>query len=272
MANTRLIMNDGHSIPQLGFGVYQSAPGEETRKATLEALRVGYRHLDTAQAYRNEKDVGDAIKESGLSRSEIFVTTKIANPNQGYQGTKTSLDRSLARFGYDYFDLVLIHFPVTGRRAETWQALIEAKQAGKARSIGVSNYTLRHLEELLRTSETKPAVNQVEMSPFLFQRPLLEICHANAIIVEAYSPLTQGRKLHHPVLVEVAKTLGKTPAQVMLRWALQHRMVVLPKSVTPSRIAENAAIFDFEIPAAAMHVLDGLDEGFRTCWDPSDVP
>lgn len=266
------MMNDGRTIPQLGFGVYQSKPGEETMSATMEALRVGYRHVDTAQFYRNEKDVGEALRRSGLKREDVFVTTKIANPNQGYDATLKSLDRSLEQFGFDSFDLVLVHFPVTGRRQETWKALIEARAAGKAKSIGVSNYTIRHLQELRQQSDVLPAVNQVELSPFCYQKALIDHCHAQKIVVQAYSPLTQGQKLSHPAIVAVAKRLGKTPAQILLRWAVQHDLVVLPKSVTPARIAENAAIFDFEIGADDMQKLDALDENFRTCWDPTNTP
>jgi diketogulonate reductase-like aldo/keto reductase len=272
VANPRISMNDGRSLPALGFGVYQSAPGQETRGATLHALKSGYRHLDTAQAYRNEKDVGAALRESGLPRADVFVTTKIATANTGYELTKKSLDRSLQQFGGDYFDLVLIHFPVTGRRLDTWRALVEAQREGKARSIGVSNFTVRHLEELLATTDVRPAVNQVELSPFLQQRELRAFCARHDIVVEAYSPLTQGKRLGHPTLVEVAQRVGRTPAQTMLRWALQHQLVVLPKSVTPARIEENAAIFDFELPPAELQRLDGLEEGLRVCWDPTDVP
>jgi diketogulonate reductase-like aldo/keto reductase len=265
-------LNDGRSIPQLGFGVYQTSPGEQAQNAVREALKVGYRHIDTAQFYRNEKDVGEAVRSSGLKRDEVFVTTKIANPNQGLEKTKFSLDKSLQQAGFDFFDLVLVHFPVTGKRLDTWRALIEMKKEGKAESIGVSNFTVRHLEELLAASDVVPAVNQVEFNPFCHQRELLVFCEKHGIKIQAYAPLTQGQRLAHPAITAVATKLKRTPGQVMLRWAVQHGLVVLPKSVTPSRIAENAAIFDFEIPASDMQALDALDENLRTCWDPSDVP
>ena len=271
MANS-LSMNDQRAIPQLGFGVYQASPGEESKGAVLEALRQGYRHIDTAQFYRNEKDVGAAVRESGIARADVFVTTKIANPNQGYESTKKSFERSLQQAGFDYYDLVLVHFPVTARRKDTWRALSELRAEGKAKSIGVSNYTIRHLLELFDQSEVLPAVNQVELSPFCHQKELLAFCEKHKVVVEAYSPLTQARKLADPTIAGVAKKLGKTPAQILLRWAVQHRLVVLPKSVTPARIKENAAIFDFHIADDDMARLDQLDENFRTCWDPSDVP
>lgn len=265
-------LNDGATLPVLGLGVYQTRPGESTVRACLAALHAGYRHIDTAQAYGNERDVGTAIRESGLPRSDVFVTTKIANGNQGTATTRSSLERSLAQFGYGYFDLVLVHFPVSGRRAATWRALIEARRAGLARSIGVSNYTVRHLAALLAESDVVPAVNQVELSPFCGQAALRAYCAQHAIVVEAYGPLTQGEKLRDRRLVGIAQRVGRTPAQVLLRWGVQHGLVVLPKSVTPARIAENAALFDFELGPAEMAVLDALDENFRTCWDPTDVP
>jgi len=264
-------MNDGRSIPQLGFGVYQLAPGEETANAVSEALKAGYRHIDTAQFYRNEADVAQAIRSGEVRRDEIFVTTKLSNPNQGYESAKRSLARSLAA-GFAYFDLFLIHFPVTAKRADSWRALLELKEQGLCKSVGVSNYTIRHLQELLDSSPVKPAVNQVEISPFLPQKELREFCAKHEIVVEAYSPLTQGKKLGHPAIVAAAQKAGKTPAQVMLRWCVQHDLVVLPKSATPERIIENAAIFDFELDADTMSVLDGLDENLRNSWDPTDVP
>ena len=270
-ANPVLRLNDGASIPVLGLGVYQTRPGEATVAACLEALRVGYRHIDTAQAYGNERDVGAAIQRNGLPRSDVFVTTKIANGNHGTAATRTSLERSLKQFGYDYFDLVLVHFPVPGRRSETWRALVQAQRAGLARSIGVSNYTVRHLSALLAESDVVPAVNQVELSPFCSQAALRTFCAQHAIVVEAYSPLTQGLKLRDVELVEIAHRLHRTPAQILLRWGVQQGLVLLPKSVTPARIAENAALFDFELGPAELDVLDALDENFRTCWDPTDV-
>ncbi|CAN98513.1 putative 2,5-didehydrogluconate reductase [Sorangium cellulosum So ce56] len=268
----RLQMIDGHYIPQLGLGVYQSAPGAETEGAVLEALRLGYRHVDTAQFYGNEADVGSALRKSGLGRDAVFVTTKIANFNQGRDTTLRSLERSLKEAAFDAYDLVLIHFPVTGKRSDTWRALVDAQKQGLAKSIGVSNYTVRHLEELLDESAVVPAINQVELSPFLGQAELRAFCAKHRILVQAYSPLTQGVKLRHKVIVSAAAKAGRTPAQVMLRWAVQHGLIVLPKSVTPARIAENGAIFDFALDADTMRTLDGLDAGFRVSWDPTDVP
>ena len=259
-------------MPQLGFGVYQTSPGEDTRGAVLEAFKVGYRHIDTAQFYRNEKDVGDAVRKSGLKRDEVFITTKISNPNQGLEKAKFSLDKSLKDAGFDYFDMLLVHFPVTGKRLDTWRAIIEMRKQGKTESIGVSNFTVRHLEELLAASDVVPAVNQVEFNPFCNQTELLAFCEKHGIKVQAYAPLTQGQRLAHPAIVSVAEKLARTPAQVMLRWAVQHGLTVLPKSVTPARIAENAAIFDFEIAASDMQALDAVGENLRTSWDPTEVP
>ncbi|WP_437589183.1 aldo/keto reductase [Sorangium sp. So ce1000] len=267
----RLQMIDGRHIPQLGLGVYQATPGAETEGAVVEALRLGYRHVDTAQFYRNEADIGSALRKSGLERDAVFITTKIANWNQGRDKTLRSLEGSLKEAALDAYDLVLIHFPVTGRRSDTWRVLVDAQKQGLAKSIGVSNYTVRHLEELLGESAVVPAINQVELSPFLVQAELRAFCAKHRILVQAYSPLTQGVKLGHKDIVAAAKKAGRTPAQVMLRWAVQHGLIVLPKSVTPARIAENGAIFDFTLDADTMRTLDGLDCGFRASWDPTHV-
>lgn len=265
-------LRSGVAMPVLGLGVYQSRPGRETRDAVAHALEVGYRHIDTARFYSNEADVGTAIERSGLSREDVFVTTKLANPDHGYDSARRALDRSLLQLGSEYVDLYLVHWPVAGLRKDSWRALVEAKKAGKARAIGVSNYTIRHLEELASTSDVLPDVNQVELSPFLYQRALIEHCQALGIVVEAYSPLTQGRRLGHPAIVETAAKHGKTAAQVMIRWALQHQLVVIPKSVKRARIEENADVFDFELDRDDLALLDGLNEDLHTCWDPTNAP
>jgi diketogulonate reductase-like aldo/keto reductase len=266
-----LELNNGVSIPIIGLGVYQTAVGGETERAVRDALELGYRHIDTAKAYENERDVGRAVKESGVPREDIFITTKLWNTDHGYDSTKKAFDESRRQLGLDYIDLYLIHWPVEGLRSESWRAMVELLERGDCRSIGVSNYTIGHLEELLASSPVVPAVNQVEFSPFLYQRDLLRFCAEKGIQLEAYSPLTQGKKLKHPVLLALAGKYGKTPAQVLIRWAIEHELVVIPKSARRARIEENADVFDFHISPDDLAELDGLDEGFRTCWDPTNV-
>lgn len=263
-------LHDGHAMPWLGLGVWQ-APRGEAYDAVRAALDVGYRHVDTAKIYGNEREVGRAVRESGVPREEIFVTTKLWNADHGHARAKKACEASLGALGLDYVDLYLIHFPMP-ERTESWRALVELQREGKCRSIGVSNFTVRHLEGLLAASDVVPAVNQVEMHPFLHQRALLELCAARRIQVEAYSPLVRGERMDHPVVQRVAGAVGKTAAQVLLRWGLQRGMVVIPKSVRRERIAENAGALDFTLDGAAMAELDALDEGLRTCWDPTDAP
>lgn len=270
--NSKVKLNNGSEMPLFGLGVYQSYKGEETRKAVLDSLEAGYRHIDTAKFYQNEKDVGNAIKESGIPRSEIFVTTKLWNSDHGYDLTLKAFEKSLEQLDLGYIDLYLVHWPVTGLRNETWKAMEKIMESGKCKSIGVSNYTIKHLKELLDFANIVPAVNQVEFSPYLYQKELLDFCNKNSIQLEAYSPLTQGEKLKEKVLVDISKKYNKTTAQLILRWALQHNIVIIPKSVTKSRIIENANIFDFNISDEDMNKLDLLNENFRTCWDPSNNP
>ena len=265
-------LHNGVEIPLLGLGVYQAASGRETETAVRTALDVGYRHIDTASAYDNERDVGRAIQASDIPREEIFVTTKLWNADHGYDETIRAFDASRKRLATEYVDLYLIHWPVEGRRGESWRAMEHLLESGACRAIGVSNYTSKHLEELLASSAIVPAANQVEFSPFLYQRQLLEFCNRHRIQVEAYSPLIQGKRLNHPVLAAMAKRYGKTAAQILIRWAIEHRLVVIPKSVHRHRIEENAAVFDFRIEPEDVAQLDSLDEGFRTCWDPTNAP
>lgn len=262
----RIKLNDGHEIPQLGFGVWKAGAGE-CYKAVRAALDAGYRHIDTARIYGNEEDVGRAIRESGLPRSEIYVTTKLWNTDQAR--AETAFAGSLERLGLDYIDLYLIHFPVTKSRAAAWQALEQIHASGKARSIGVSNYMPKHLDELLATAKVKPVVNQIELHPWLSQTELKTYCESRGIRIEAYSPLAHGQKVEDVSLKPLAERYGKSVAQILLRWSIQKGNVVLVKSVSPSRIAENFAIFDFEIAAQDMATLDSMNENLRTCWDPS---
>lgn len=256
----------------LGLGVYQSRPGAETREAVKAALAAGYRHVDTARVYGNERDVGAALHESGVPRDEVFVTTKLWNADHGHDATLKACDQSLARLGLEHVDLYLVHWPVEGLRRDTWRAMEKLLADGKARAIGVSNYTIRHLDELAGTARSLPSVNQVELHPFLFQRALLERCRALGIQVEAYAPLVKAQRMDHPVVARVARRHGKTPAQVLVRWGLEHGLVTIPKSVRPERIRENAQVFDFALDAEDLAALDGLDEGLRTSWDPTDAP
>ena len=270
--NHAVELRTGALMPRLGLGVFRSPAGEATRKAVRAALEVGYRHVDTEAIYRNEKDVGEAIRQGGVPRSEIFVTTKLWNSDQGFDAALRACDASLARLGMSYVDLYLIHWPVPGLRRDSWRALERLHEDGRARAIGVSNFMVAHLEELAAGAQIPPAVNQIEISPFLQQRDVREWCAAQGVVVEAYSPLTKGVRLGHPVLGEFARRSGKTPAQVLLRWGLQHDLVVLPKSVRPERIRENAAIFDFALDEESMAALDGLEEGLATGWDPRGQP
>jgi diketogulonate reductase-like aldo/keto reductase len=271
MTSTRKL-NSGTEIPMLGLGVFQTPPGRVTQKAVKYALKVGYRHIDTASLYGNEEDVGRGVRDSGVPREEVFVTTKLWNSDHGYDSAMSACDTSLRRLGLGYIDLYLIHWPVPELRSETWKALVELKRRGSCRAIGVSNYTVRHLQELLDSSEVTPAVDQVEFNPFLYQKELLRFCDSKGIQLEAYSPLTRGHKLHHPLVLEVAQRYSKSPAQVMIRWGLQQGLVVIPKSTRPERIKENSEVFDFGISSADMSRLDSLSQGLRTVWDPTEEP
>lgn len=261
-------LNSGARIPQVGLGVWQA--GGATKKAVAAALSAGYRHIDTAAVYGNEAPVGAAIAESGIARSEVFVTTKLWNQNQGYDAALKAFDTSLQRLRLDYVDLYLIHWPVPGLRLESWRALEQLFAGKRARSIGVSNFLVPHLEELTGSAKVLPAANQIELTPFLQRTETVELCKKLGIRLEAYSPLTRGQRLDHAVVVGIAERLQRTPAQVLLRWGLQKGFVVLPKSVRPERIVENAAVFDFELDDASMAHLDTLEEGLVTGWDPSN--
>ncbi len=265
-------LRGGVEMPVLGLGVYQSRPGAETREAVRTALQLGYRHVDTARAYGNEPDVARGIAESGVPREEVFLTTKLWNSDHGYDATLRACDASLARLETGWVDLYLVHWPVQGLRHETWRAMERLLAQGKARAIGVSNYTIRHLEELLARANEPPSVNQVELHPFLAQRELAEWCERQAIAVEAYAPLAKARRMDHPVLLRVAAKHGRTPAQVLLRWSLEHGHVAIPKSVRAERIRENADVFGFALDPDDLAALDALDEGYRTSWDPTDAP
>lgn len=268
LSSARLPLNVGTSIPQVGLGVWQTPRGEVTRRAVRTALQLGYRHVDTARIYGNEADVGAGLRASGVPRAEVFVTTKLWNDDQGYDSTLRAFDASLDRLGLDYVDLYLLHWPVAGKRLDSWKALERLHSEKRARAIGVSNFMSRHLDELMTSATVLPAVNQIEVSPFLQQRETRAFCRRQGIVVEAYSPLTRGQRLDHPVVMATAARARRSAAQVLLRWALQHGLVVLPKSSHEARIRENAALFDFTLDAEAMTALDACEEGLVTGWDP----
>ncbi|OQM26866.1 aldo/keto reductase [Leptospira interrogans] len=266
-----IMLNNGISMPILGLGVWKTKSGKECKEAVLNALEAGYRHIDTARIYDNEVDVGQAIRESRIPRKEIFITTKLWNADQGSDKTRKALENSLDRLGIDFVDLYLIHFPVTSKRMDSWKELEKLYHDKLCKAIGVSNYTIIHLTELLKNSQITPAVNQVEFHPFLNQIHLLEYCKKHKIQLEAYSPLAHGQKIEDPTIAKIAQKYDKTPAQILIRWAIEQKIVVIPKSIKKERIIENSKVFDFAISEEDMKILNSLDEDFRTCWDPSEV-
>lgn len=264
-------LNNGVPIPWLGLGVFKSPPGKETEQAVRWALEIGYRHVDTAAFYENEADVGRALRESGVPRDRVFITTKVWNTDQGYDRTLQAFDRSRKNLGVDIVDLYLVHWPVKGKYKETWRALETLLARGKIRAIGVSNFLVHHLEDLLKTAAVRPAVNQVEFHPFLVQKELLDFNARTGIRHEAWSPLTRGRNLEHPVIAGIAQKHGKTNAQVVLRWDLQLGVVTIPKSVHRERILENSRVFDFELDEQDMGRISGLDTGTRIGPNPDTI-
>lgn len=265
-------LRDGHEIPQVGLGLWQVKDAVGFSAVFQAAIDAGYRHFDTAQFYDNEDLLGTAIKQMGLNREELFITSKIKLPNFGEKRTARSVDESLAELQTGYIDLMLLHFPVTILRKNSWRALEDAKAAGRVRSIGVSNYTIKHLEEMKTYAREMPVVNQVELHVFLQQPELLDYCHEHGIVVEAYSPLAHGKRMKDKTIAAIAERHGKSYAQIMLRWAVENGLVVLPKSVTPERIRQNIDIFDFELYLEELQELTKLNRNLRTCWDPTHVP
>ena len=264
MSIPNIELNDGHSIPQLGFGVFQIDPAE-TERAVRVALEVGYRHIDTAEMYGNERGVGEAIGASGLDRGEVYVTSKLNNSFHEPDEARKAFDRTLSELGVDHVDLFLIHWPLPtlydGDYVSTWKTLEEFRADGRSRSIGVSNFQVEHLERLAAETDTVPAVNQIELHPYFQNREVRSYDEEHGIATEAWSPIAQGDVLDDPVVTEIAAKLGRTPAQVVLRWHVQRGNIVFPKSVTPDRIRENFEIFDFEIEPADLEQIDGLDRG-----------
>jgi diketogulonate reductase-like aldo/keto reductase len=262
-------LSDGETIPQLGFGVFQ-VPPEDTAEVVTRALLAGYRHIDTAAAYRNEAGVGQAIHAAGLQRDEVFITTKCFNDDHGHEQAKQALKASLERLEMDYVDLYLIHWPVPSRDRylETWQAFIELQQEGVVRSIGVSNFQPAHLERIIAETGVKPTVNQIELHPRFQQTGLRREHERHGIVTEAWSPLAQGQVLDDPTITDIAQAHDRTAGQVVLRWHLQIGNVVIPKSVTPERIIENFEVFDFHLSSAEIEAIDALDAGERIGPDP----
>lgn len=263
-------LHNGVKMPYFGLGVYKVEDGSEVIQTVKTALEVGYRAIDTAALYDNEEGVGQAIKESGIPREDIFITTKVWNTDQGYENTLKAFDTSMNKLGLDYLDLYLIHWPGKDKYVETWHALEKLYKEGRVRAIGVSNFHIHHLQTLMEQSDEKPVINQVELHPYLSQKELITFCQNEGIAVEAWSPLGRGRLLNDPTLVEIGKKYGKTAAQVTLRWHLQNEVIVIPKSVTPSRIKENAEIFDFELTEEEMKKIDSLNKNERTGKDPDE--
>jgi len=268
----RIPLKSGTGIPIIGFGTYKLEPGEQTRKAVAAAVQAGYRLIDTARMYGNEEDVGRAVLESGVPREELFITTKLQNRDHGRKKAVPAFLESDRALGLGYVDLFLLHWPVSNLRLESWKALEELYKEGLCRAIGVSNFTPRHLEELLSVCDVPPMVNQIELSPYLQQKELVGLCRSKGIVVEAYCPLTRGKKIRDPRLVKIAMEHDRTPAQVLIRYAIQKGTVPIPKSKDSARIVENSKVFDFELTAGEMAEMDGWDGGLRVSWDSTDVP
>jgi 2,5-diketo-D-gluconate reductase A len=267
-----ITLNNGVRIPQLGFGVFKVPPAE-TLQATRNALETGYRHIDTADMYGNESGVGEAVRQSGIPREEIFVTSKLNNPYHARDEALAAFDRTLEALGFEYLDLYLIHWPLPkiGDFVETWRAMEEIHRSGRAKAVGVSNFQTHHLQRLLDETEIVPAVNQIEIHPLLTQETVRNFDAEHGIVTEAWSPLAKGQVLDDPTVTAIAQRLGRTSAQVVIRWHLQRGDVVIPKSVTPARMRENLEVFDFELTEQDMTAITGLNRDVRTGDNPDHV-
>lgn len=263
-------LHNGVEMPWFGLGVFKVQEGSEVIDSVKAAINDGYKSIDTAAIYGNEEGVGQAIKESGAPREELFITTKVWNSEQGYDSTLAAFDESLSKLGLEYVDLYLIHWPVKGKYKDTWRALEKLYKDGRVRAIGVSNFHVHHLEDLLETAEIVPMVNQVEYHPHLAQLELREFCKQKGIQLEAWSPLKQGQLLDEPVITEIAEKHKKSPAQIILRWDLQNEVITIPKSIKEHRIIENADIFDFELSSEDMEKIDALNKNERVGADPDN--
>lgn len=256
------------SMPSIGLGVFQVPPGDPTRIAVEAALKTGYRLIDTAAFYQNEADVGEALKRSGVSRDEVFLTSKVWLDDQGYERTLRAFDRTLENLGVEVLDLYLIHWPVEDFHQESWRALVDLHKQGRCRAIGVSNYTETHLDQLAQVSDVVPAINQMEFHPFVYRESMLVRCREAGIQLQAYSPLVRAEKFRHPTVVALSKKYNKTPAQILLRWNLDHGVAVIPKTRHIARMRENLDVFDFELDPQSVKDLDALSCDFHVCWNP----
>jgi diketogulonate reductase-like aldo/keto reductase len=261
-------LSNNYKMPYFGLGTFQSNDGDEVRNAVLYALNAGYRLIDTASFYNNEKGVGEAIRESGIPREDIFVTTKVWNDDQGFDQTLKAYDKSLEKLGMDYVDLLLIHWPITGKYKETWRAFEKIYNEGRVKAIGISNFLEVHLDQLLPTAKVMPMVNQMEFHPYLIQQSLLDRCAKHNIVYQAWSPIMQGKVFEIDVLKEIGRKYGKNEVQVVLRWDLQPGVATIPKSVSKDRIEQNAEIFDFELADEDMNAINALDQNHRFGYDP----
>lgn len=267
-----VILNNGVSMPRFGLGTYEAKTGGEVEQAVRWAMELGYRSIDTASVYKNEDGVGRGLRESGIDREDVFLTTKVWNDDQGNQKTRQAIEQSLGRLGTDYVDLYLVHWPIPDLIESTWTAMEAIQRDGLAKAIGVSNFLVDHLERLLSFAEIPPAVNQIEFHPYLQQPQLVEFCREKQIQVEAWSPLMRARVLDVPELKQIGEKHGKSPAQVTLRWQLQLGLVTIPKSAHRERIEANAQIFDFELSEEDMQIINALDRNERTGPDPVTFP
>ncbi|SFB33157.1 Aldo/keto reductase [Lentibacillus halodurans] len=264
-------LNNGVKMPGFGLGVYKVEDGDVTVKSVTAALKHGYRSIDTASFYDNEKGVGQGIRESGVPREKIFVTSKVWNDEQGYESTLQAFETSLEKLGLDYLDLYLIHWPVKGKYKDTWKAMEKLYNEGKVRAIGVSNFHVHHLQDLFADSKVKPVIDQVEYHPHLTQEKLKAFCEEKDIQLEAWSPLKKGRLMDDPVIARLAEKYGKTPAQIILRWDVQNHVVTIPKSTHEHRIQENADIFDFDLTDDEMKLISNLNIDDRTGKNPDSL-
>ncbi len=269
--NSTKLLHNGVEMPRFGLGVYKMTDKEAAVEAMVTAIQSGYKAIDTATVYDNEAEVGEAVRNSGVKRQELFITSKVWNTDQGYDETLRAFEASLKRLDFDYLDLYLTHWAIEGKYVETYRAIQRLYDEKLVRSIGVSNHHEHHLEKILATANTKPMVNQIELHPQLTQVPLRNFCEKNDIVVTSWSPLARGRLLEDPVLAEVAQQHNKSIAQVIIRWHLQSDLIVIPKSVTPSRIQENAEVFDFSLTSEEMKMIDELNQDWRSGTNPDDI-
>ncbi|WP_031545319.1 aldo/keto reductase [Salinicoccus luteus] len=268
--NSTYILNNGVEMPRIGLGVYKAENGSQVRDAVLTAIEAGYRHIDTASFYGNEKGVGEAVRVSEVPRDSLFITTKVWNDDLGYEETLRAFEVSMDNLGLDYLDLYLIHWPIEGRYTEAWKALEKLYDEGRVKAIGVSNFHQQHLEDIFAMCRIKPMLNQLEYHPHLAQKEMHAFCRAHDIQLEAWAPLKRGGLFEEPVIQELVEKHGKTPAQIILRWDIQNGVSTIPKSITPSRIRENIDIFDFELSDADMKKIDSLDSNQRMGKDPDN--